>query len=275
MDPSMKQIMEAADFLSRQGVGKPELGVILGTGLGRMVEHMRIEKSFDYAEIPHFPLSTVEFHRGRLLSGSIAGAPALVMQGRFHHYEGYSLQQLAFPVRVMKVLGVKVLLLSNAAGVLNLKMRKGELMMLEDHINFLAGSPLEGPNLDELGPRYPDMREPYSPRLRAHLSRIAAEEGIALHEGVYAAVGGPQFETRAEYRYLRMIGADVVGMSTVPEVITAVHMGMEVAAVSVLTDECDPDHLEPMDVDDILSTAARAEEGLIRLFLALVRQLGD
>lgn len=265
-------ILSAGAFLRSHGVENPMAGIILGSGLGGLVDHIKVIRAFDYADIPGFPVSTVEFHSGRLIYGRVDGALVLAMQGRFHHYEGYSLQEVTFPVRVMKQLGINTLLISNACGMLNPAFRKGGLMLLEDHINLIPGSPLTGPNIDELGPRYPDMSRPYSPRLAKQLKSIAHELGIELFEGVYAAVPGPQFETRAEYRYLRALGADVVGMSTVPEVIVGVHMGMEVAAISVITDECDPDKLDPMDIDDILDTAARAEKDLTRLFLALLRE---
>jgi purine-nucleoside phosphorylase len=268
-------ILKAADFLRSQGIESPEAGIILGSGLGGLVDHIDMIGSFDYADIPGFPVSTVEFHQGRLIYGRVGDTRVLAMQGRFHHYEGYSLQEVTFPVRVMKQLGINTLLISNACGMLNPSFRKGGLMLLEDHINLIPGSPLTGSNIDELGPRYPDMSRPYSPRLAEMLRIVAKAEGIELFEGVYVAVPGPQFETRAEYRYLRSLGADVVGMSTVPEVIVGVHMGMEVAAISVITDECDPAKLEPMDIDDILATAARAEKDLTRLFLALLRAGGE
>ncbi|HRZ77730.1 MAG TPA: purine-nucleoside phosphorylase [Bacteroidales bacterium] len=272
-NPQSALITAAADYLRSGGVGEVRAGIILGSGLGGLADHIDLLQAFDYADIPGFPVSTVEFHQGRLIYGRVGGTPVLAMQGRFHHYEGYSLQEVTFPVRVMRMLGADVLLISNACGMLNPGFRKGGLMLLEDHINLIPGSPLTGPNMEELGPRYPDMSRPYSPRLAARIREMARNGGIPLFEGVYVAVPGPQFETRAEYRYLRSLGADVVGMSTVPEVIVGVHMGMEIAAISVITDECDPDKLEPMDIRDILETAARAEQGLTRLFTSLLHDL--
>ena len=268
----MERIQLAADFLRSKGITAPETGIILGSGLDKMADHIHMIAMVDYAHIPGFPLSTLDFHKGRLIYGNIGEKKVLVMQGRFHHYEGYSLQEITFPVRVMKVLGVDTLFISNASGVMNPEMQKGDLMLLDDHINLIPGSPLTGPNLDQLGPRFPDMSRPYSPRLAEMAKRIARGNNITLNEGVYVAVPGPQFETRAEYRYLRAIGADVVGMSTVPEVIVAVHMGMEVLAISVMTDDCDPDKLEPMNLQDILDTAAIAEKKLTKLFLQLLKE---
>lgn len=267
------QIEAAAAFLKTRGIDSPDIGVILGTGLGGMVARIEIEIEIEYKEIPFFPLSTVESHKGRLIYGRVGGRKVLAMQGRFHYYEGYSLQQITFPVRVMKALGINTLLLSNASGVMNPEMKKGSLMLMEDHINLIPGSPLSGHNLEKFGPRFPDMSCPYSQRLGALVKRIAREKSIDLYKGVYVAVAGPQFETRAEYRFLRALGADVVGMSTVPEVIVGVHMGMEILAISVMTDSCDPDNLEPASLEEILATAAKAEVGLTELFLALIRNL--
>ncbi len=264
---------ETADFLRSRGITQPEIGIVLGTGLGRLVNEIEIITELEYEDIPHFPLSTVEFHRGKLIYGYLSGKRVLAMQGRFHFYEGYSLQQLTFPIRVMKLLGIKWLLLSNAAGALNPEYRKGDLMLLNDHINLLPGNPLSGANIDELGPRFPDMSQPYSNLLNQKLIAIAAEQEIKLHTGVYVVVTGPNLETRAEYRFLRGIGADAVGMSTVPEVIVANHMSLPCAAISVLTDECDPDNLKPADISDIIKTAGKAEEKLIRLFNTLISEL--
>lgn len=266
-------IQQAADFLRGKGIVSPEVGIILGTGLGGMIDHIETERILDYSEIPYFPVSTVEFHKGRLIYGHVGEHKVLAMQGRFHHYEGYTLQEITFPVRVMKALGINTLLISNASGVMNPEMKKGQLMMIDDHINLIPGSPLTGHNPEKLGPRFPDMSRPYSERLGKLALKIAEEEGIVLHKGVYVAVAGPQFETRAEYRYLRGLGADVVGMSTVPEVIVGVHMGMEILAVSVMTDDCYPDDLQPMNLDDILATAARAEKGLTKLYLKLINEI--
>ncbi|MBE0639998.1 MAG: purine-nucleoside phosphorylase [Bacteroidales bacterium] len=263
----------AVNELQKHGIDKPEVAVILGTGLGKLVDDIEIEQTVNYGDIPYFPVSTVEFHRGRLIYGRLAGRQVLVMQGRFHYYEGYSMQQIAFPVHIMKLLGVKYLLVSNACGTVNPYFKKGELMLITDHINQFWNNPLIGPNDDKTGPRFPEMSKAYSKALNEIFVRVAKTNKIKLNQGIYTAVAGPSLETRAEYRYLRFIGADVVGMSTIPEVLTANHIGLPVAAVSVITDECDPDHLEPINIDDILATAARAEVDLIRLFKGVVEAL--
>ena len=265
-----QKIAETSEFLRKAGINKPEVGIVLGTGLGKMINHIRVMHELDYENILNFPLSTVEFHKGKLIFGVLEGRKVLAMQGRFHFYEGYDLRQVTFPIRVMKMLGIEVLLLSNAAGALNPGYKKGELMLIDDHINLLPDNPLTGANLDDFGPRFPDMSQPYSSTINGKLSGIAQSHDIKLHKGVYVAVPGPNLETRAEYRYLRMIGADAVGMSTVPEVIVANHMSLPCAAISVLTDECDPDNLAPANIDDIIRTAGMAEEDLIRLFKALL-----
>jgi purine-nucleoside phosphorylase len=269
----MKQFQEAANHLQSAGMIKPEIGIILGSGLNKLVDSIEIECRIPYEDIPHFPVSTVSFHKGELLYGKMGGKQVLAMQGRFHYYEGYSMQQVVFPVRVMKLLGVSMLLISNACGAVNMDYKKGSLMMLNDHINLLGDNPLIGPNYDELGPRFPDMSEPYSKKLNELMSQIAKDNDIVLHEGVYVAAPGPMLETRAEYRYMRNIGADVVGMSTVPEAIAARHMGMLCAAISVITDECDPDNLAVANIADILKTAALAEKDLIVLVEEMVRKL--
>jgi len=262
----------SVDFLKKKGITNPEIGVILGTGLGKMVDKIDISLEIPYEEIPNFPVATVEFHHGKLIYGKLEGRQILAMQGRFHYYEGYSLQQVTFPVRVMKHLGIRYLLLSNAAGALNLKFKKGSLMLIEDHINFLPENPLRGKNDDELGPRFPDMSRPYSAFLNDKLMSVAKARNITLHKGVYTAVMGPSFETRAEYRMFRNF-ADAVGMSTVPEVIVASHMNLPCAAVSVLTDECDPDSLKPVDIKEIIEAAERAETDLVVLFSNLIREI--
>jgi len=268
-----QKIQETTEFLMAKGITHPEVGIVLGTGLGKLIDSIDIICNLEYEEIPHFPLSTVEFHKGHLIYGTLCGKRVLAMQGRFHYYEGYNLRQVTFPIRVMKQLGIRYLLLSNAAGALNLNFRKGDLMLIDDHINLLPDNPLTGPNIDELGPRFPDMSQPYSSKINHHLISIASELNIPLRKGVYVAVPGPNLETRAEYRFLRGIGADAVGMSTVPEVIIANHMKLSCAAISVLTDECDPDNLQPADINDIIETAGKAEEKLIRLFKALVAEI--
>jgi len=269
----IKKINETKDFLISNGINNPEIGIILGTGLGKLVNEIKIEKELEYEDIPNFPVSTVEFHKGKLIYGKMNGKYVLAMQGRFHYYEGYSMQEITFPVRVMKELGVKYLLISNAGGAMNLNYKKGSLMLLDDHINLLGDGPLIGPNHNDLGPRFPDLSQPYSKLLNEKFEKIAEELKITLHKGVYVAVAGPNLETRAEYRFLRGIGADVVGMSTVPEVIVANHAGLPCAAISVLTDECDPDNLKPINIDDILKIAAKAELDLIRLFKELIIDL--
>jgi purine-nucleoside phosphorylase len=265
----LEAIDRAVQTIRAAGVEDPLVGIVLGTGLGKLADEISVIRTLEYADIPHFPLSTVESHSGTLIYGTLRGKKVLAMKGRFHYYEGYSLQQVTFPVRVMKMLGVKTLLLSNAAGALNRKFKKGSLMLLDDHINFLPDNPLRGRNEDSLGPRFPDMSRPYSPELNRRLKEIAAQRHILLHEGTYVAVPGPNLETRAEYR---MFGnyADAVGMSTVPEVIVANHMGLPCAAISVLTDECDPDHLVPASLEEILRVAAGAEKHLITLFSDLI-----
>jgi purine-nucleoside phosphorylase len=267
-------IQQAAAFIRSKGVINPDVGVILGTGLGRLfVTEIENAVVIDYGEIPHFPVSTVESHRGKLIYGTVRGRKVLAMQGRFHYYEGYSMQEITLPVRVMKVLGIKHLLISNAAGNLNPDWKKGQLMLLDDHINLQPENPLRGKNLDAMGPRFPDMSQPYSKALNDKLVDIAREQGIALNVGVYVAVPGPNLETRAEYRFLRRIGADAVGMSTVPEVIVANHMGLPCCAISVLTDDCDPDNLAPADIREIIKVAGEAEGGVTGLYVDLISRI--
>lgn len=268
------QINEASDYIRKQGITQPEAGIILGTGLGSLfVKEIENPVIVEYHDIPHFPVSTVESHKGKLIYGSLQGKQVLAMQGRFHYYEGYSMQQITFPVRVMKSLGVKHLLLSNAAGNMNLRWRKGELMLLDDHINFQPDNPLRGVNNDTLGPRFPDMSRPYSTYLNDLLIAIAREQGIKLNIGVYVSVTGPNLETRAEYRFLRNMGADAVGMSTVPEVIVANHMGLPCCAISVLTDDCDPDNLKPVNIAEIIAVAGKSEPSLTNLYKELIARI--
>ncbi|MCG8699927.1 MAG: purine-nucleoside phosphorylase [Bacteroidales bacterium] len=266
------KIVETSSFLRDKGIVEPQVGIILGTGLGKLVHEILVEINIPYEEIPHFPLSTVESHKGCLIYGELENKKVLAMQGRFHFYEGYSMEQLTFPVRVMKELGIEKLLVSNAAGALNPAFRKGDIMLLDDHINFLPDNPLKGINDESMGPRFPDMSRPYSKEMNGMLKTIAEKNEIALHEGVYVAVMGPNLETRAEYRMFRSF-ADAVGMSTVPEVIVSNHMGLDCCAVSVLTDECDPDNLHPVDISEILEIAGKAEVKMIILFKELVKQL--
>ncbi len=270
----LDKITEASAFLTESGVTAPEVGIILGTGLGNLfVKQIENAVEFDYHHIPHFPVSTVETHRGKLIYGDVRGKKILAMQGRFHYYEGYNMEQITLPVRVMKMLGVKNLLVSNAAGNMNLKWKKGELMLIDDHINLQPDNPLRGHNIDELGPRFPDMSQPYSKKLNDLLLKIAAEKKLKLNVGVYVAVMGPNLETRAEYRFLHRIGADAVGMSTVPEILVANHMSLPCCAVSVLTDDCDPDNLKPVNLTQIVETAGKAEAMLTDLYAELVSRI--
>lgn len=269
----IQQIQEASDFISAQGVNAPEIGIVLGTGLGQLTEHIEIEVEINYSDIPHFPIATVESHSGKLVFGTLEGKKVLCMQGRFHYYEGYTMQQVTFPIRVMKALGISKLLLSNASGAMNLDFKKGSLMLLDDHINLQPENPLVGENYDALGPRFPDMSAPYNAQLNSALENAAKAEGILLNKGVYVAVTGPNLETRAEYRFLKNIGADIVGMSTVPEVIVANHAGIPCACISVITDECDPENLAPVDIADIIAIAMKAEQKLILLFKSMIRNL--
>ena len=267
----IEQIKTSCDFLLSKGVEKPQVGVILGTGLGSsFVKAIKDAVIIPYREIPHFPLPTITFHKGNLIYGDLNGKKVLAMQGRYHYYEGYSMQQITFPVRVMKMLGVSHLLISNAGGNMNRQWKKGELMLLDDHINLLPDSPLRGIDQTEWNNPFPDMSEPYSKALNDRLMQIAQAHGISLHPGVYVSVTGPHLETRAEYRFLRGIGADVVGMSTVPEVIVANHMHLPCCAVSVLTDDCDPDDLKPVSIEEIIAVAGKAEPSLTTLFTELI-----
>jgi purine-nucleoside phosphorylase len=251
----------------------PDVAIILGTGLGELGAAIDVTHTVDYSDIPGFPLSTVESHSGRLLFGTLGGQRVAALQGRFHRYEGYSLQQVAFPVRVLRALGAGTLVVSNACGAMRADWSAGDLVLIADHINFLGGSPLIGPNDDGLGPRFPDMSEPYDPALRGLARSVAQEQGITLREGVYAAVTGPNLETRAEYRMLSAMGADVVGMSTVPEVIVARHAGMCVLGLSIVTDLCVPDSLQPATLDAILAVARRAEPQLTALVRGVLKKL--
>jgi purine-nucleoside phosphorylase len=264
---------EAVSSIRTWTQSEPAIGIILGTGLGGLVKEIDIEVELDYGSIPHFPLSTVESHHGKLIFGTLAGVKVVVMQGRFHYYEGYTLKQVTFPVRVMHKLGVRTLLISNAAGGMNPVFRRGDIMMIWDHINLIGDNPLIGPNDDELGPRFPDMSEPYDPTLLRLAETVALEQCIPLKTGVFVAVAGPNLETRAEYRFLRGIGADAVGMSTVPENIVAIHMGMKVLAFSIITDECFPDALEAVDVPAIIRTANEAEPALRAIMTGVVSRL--
>lgn len=273
---SLPALREAAAYIRANSQNfQPEVGIILGTGLGALAKEVEVAHEINYAEIPHFPLSTVESHAGRLLLGHMGGKKVAVLQGRFHYYEGYTMQQVAMPVRVLKLLGIEQLLVSNAAGGLNPDFNLADLMLIDDHINLQPGNPLIGPNLDELGPRFPDMFAPYDADLlaRAEVATAALGQTGTTRRGVYASVPGPMLETPAEYRYLRTIGSDAVGMSTVPEVIAACHMGLPVLAISVITDLCAPSHLKPVVLADIFAAAAAAEPRLTALIKKVVEGL--
>jgi purine-nucleoside phosphorylase len=269
----LQQIQEAKEFLVAKGISKPDTGIVLGTGLHHLLTYVEVEQTIPFPDIPGFPTSTVEIHPGKLIYGKMGSKNVLIMQGRVHAYEGYTLQQIVFPVRVMKSLGIQHLFLSNAAGGINLNFKKGDLVLVDDHINLLYGSPLSGKNYDELGPRFPDMSEPYDLPVKALLQQKANSLGMKLQKGVYAAVQGPNLETKAEYRYLKIIGADLVGMSTVPEVIAANHMQLPCVAVSVVTDECDPDNLKPVNIEEIIAVAREADGRLSQLFYETITAL--
>lgn len=269
----MNEFQKAKEYLVKHQITNPEIAIVLGTGLHQLTNRVHIQKTIPYSEIPGFPVSTVEFHKGNLIYGTIGNKTVLIMQGRFHFYEGYSMQQIVFPIRVMKLLGVKKLFLSNAAGGINLNFKKGDLVLINDHINLQNGNPLIGENNDEFGSRFPDMSEPYNPYLSYQLLDHANQLNIPLKKGVYAAVNGPNLETKAEYRYLKIIGADMVGMSTVPEVIAANHMNLPCAAISVITDECDPENLKPVNIEEIISIAGKADEKLSLLFSETIKAI--
>jgi len=267
-----QQIKEAVDFLKLKTSFKPKFGIILGTGLNALVNDIDVVYEVAYHEIPHFPLATVEFHTGKLIFGNLEGTAVVVMQGRFHYYEGYSMAEVTLPVRVMKLLGVENLFVSNAAGALNPSYHTSDVMLIEDHINLHYENPLTGKNIDELGPRFPDMSEPYSFELLTKAQQLAKDNEIAIHTGVYVSVPGPNLETRAEYRYLRTIGADAVGMSTVPEVIVARHMDLPVFALSVITDLCYPGKIKKVTVPEIIAAAADAEPKMTQLIKLMLQK---
>ena len=270
---TVEAIGAATDRVRARFSTTPDVALILGTGLGALGREIAVRATIDYSDIPGFPLSTVESHAGRLLCGTLGGKTVIAMQGRFHRYEGYSLQQVTFPVRVLQALGAETLVVSNACGGMNPLWAAGDLMLISDHINMLGDNPLVGQNDDRLGPRFPDMSAPYDPALRALARDVAIEQRLTLREGVYVAVAGPNLETRAEYRMLRALGADVVGMSTVPEVIVAVHGGMRVLGLSIVTDQCLPDALEPASLEKILAVAGDAEPKLTALVRGVLERL--
>ncbi|BFP40468.1 purine-nucleoside phosphorylase [Flavobacteriaceae bacterium GF1] len=265
-----KQLDESVGYLKNKGFDKPEIGIVLGTGLGQLTNEIKDPIEAHYNHIPYFPLATVEFHSGKLIYGTIEGKKVVVMQGRFHLYEGYDFLDVTYPVRVMHQLGIQKLFISNAAGAINLDFKKGDMMLIEDHINLQGGSPLAFKNVAEFGDRFVDMSEPYDVEMREKLEGIAKKEGISLKKGVYVSVVGPQLETKAEYRMLKIMGADAVGMSTVPEVIVANHLRLPIVAVSVLTDECDPDNLQPINIQEIIEIAGKTEPKMVKLFKELI-----
>jgi len=270
------QIDKAVRFIRSRTSMEPPIGIILGTGLGGLAREISPETVIDYTDIPHFPVSTVESHRGKLIFGTLGRKKVVAMQGRFHYYEGYTMKQITFPVRVMAApggLGVKTLLVSNAAGALNPLFRRGDIMIMTDHINLLGDNPLIGPNDDTLGPRFPDMSEPYDRKLIELAEQVALDARIRMQRGVYAAMSGPNLETKSEYRFLRMIGADAIGMSTIPEDIVAVQMGVRVLGFSVLTDECFPDALKPATVEEIIAVANKAEPNLTAVMKGVIEKL--
>lgn len=268
-----EQVQEAVAAIRASYSGAPAIGIVLGTGLGMLVDRIETTHRLSYADIPHFPDSTVDSHAGELAFGTLSGKTVMAMAGRFHAYEGYTLQQVTFPIRVAKALGVKTLIVSNAAGGLNPQFAAGDLMLITDHINLMGDNPLIGPNEDELGPRFPDMSEPYAKDLAALAEKVALSQGVRLQRGVYLACPGPSLETRAEYRFMRTIGADAVGMSTVPEVIVAVHAGLKVLGFSAITDECLPDALKAADINAIIAVANRIEPKLTALVAACIEQM--
>jgi len=269
----VKEINETVEYLQAKGFDAPEIGIILGTGLGQLIHEVEILHEVSYNHIPNFPTATVEFHKGKLIFGMLEGKKVMIMQGRFHVYEGYSLLDVTYPVRIMQKLGIHTLLVSNAAGAINLNFKKGELMLIEDHINLQGDSPLAFKGVEYFGERFVDMSQPYDAEINSKFEAIAKVHDIKLNKGVYASVVGPQLETKAEYRMLKIIGADAVGMSTVPEIIVANHLKLKAAAVSVLTDECDPDNLKPVIISEIIEMAERAEPNMIVLFKELIKSL--
>jgi purine-nucleoside phosphorylase len=273
MNELISKINETLEVIKKVTTEEYPYGIILGTGLGGLTKEIDIHHEIEYENLPHFPLSTVESHRGKLIFGKIGNKNVVAMQGRFHYYEGYSMKQITYPVRVMKFLGVKTLLVSNACGGMNPVFNRGDIMLMVDHINLLGDNPLIGMNEDELGPRFPDMSEPYDLELIKIAEEVALENKVKLQKGVYVAVPGPNLETKAEYRFLRAIGADVVGMSTIPENIVANHMGIKVLGISIITDECFPDSLKPVNVEEIIATAMGAEPKMTLIMKEVIKRL--
>jgi purine-nucleoside phosphorylase len=269
------QIEEATAAIRASWTGQPRVGIILGTGIGALADEIESEAAIDYESIPHFLRPTATGHRGRLVCGNLAGASVMAMEGRFHAYEGYALDEITLPVRVMKAMGAELLIVTNACGGLNPNYATGDIMLIDDHINLMGVNPLVGINDDRLGPRFPDMARPYDPLLLEQALEIARRQNFAAHKGVFVAVMGPNLETRAEYRFLRQFGADVVGMSTVPEVLVAVHCGLRVLGISVVTDICLPDALEPVDLAQIIATANSAEPKLRKIITGILAGLDE
>jgi purine-nucleoside phosphorylase len=268
-----KNIIETVAYLQKNGIKNPKVGIVLGTGLGELVNTIEVLQSFDYTSIPHFVTSTVEFHKGKLIYGIIGETEVIIMQGRFHYYEGYSMQEITYPIRLFKELGIQYLLLSNAAGGMHSGYKKGDLVTINDHINLLPENPLRGTAVAALGNRFVDMCTPYSAYLNGLISNAAKQLNVKMHIGIYVAVQGPNLETKAEYRYLKAAGADLVGMSTVPEVIVANHIGLPCAAISVVTDECDADNLKPINIEEIIATAHQADKILSSIFVEVIKTI--
>ncbi|WP_166386544.1 purine-nucleoside phosphorylase [Polaribacter sp. 11A2H] len=266
-----QQLQETIDFLKSNGITNPEIGIVLGTGLGKLVNEVAIEKEILYSEIPNFPVATVEFHSGKLIYGELSGKKVIIMAGRFHLYEGYNAWEVTYGIRTMHGLGIKNLLISNASGAINLSYKKGELMLIEDHINLQGSSPLAFKGANNFGNIFADMLAPYSEEINSKIIKIAKEQNILLHKGIYTSVLGPQLETRAEYRMLQILETDAVGMSTVPEVIVAKQLNLPCAAISVLTDECDPKNLQSVDISEIIAIAGEAEPKMIALFKEVIK----
>jgi len=273
MSDLTNKINETVGVIKKFANEEYPVGIILGTGLGGLVKEMDVKHEIEYQDLPHFPLSTVESHHGKLIFGTINSKNVVAMQGRFHYYEGYSMKQITYPVRVMKFLGVKTLLVSNACGGMNPDYKRGDIMLMSDHINLIGDNPLIGKNEDDLGPRFPDMSEPYSKELIEIAEELALENNVKVQKGVYVAVPGPNLETKAEYRFLRALGADVVGMSTIPENIVANHMGMKVLGISIITDECFPDSLKPVNVEEIIATAMKAEPKMTLIMKEVIKRI--
>ena len=273
MSDLTNKINETVDVIRKFTKEEYPVGIILGTGLGGLVKEIDVKHEIEYEDLPHFPLSTVESHHGKLIFGTINSKNVVAMQGRFHYYEGYSMKQITYPVRVMKFLGVKTLLVSNACGGMNPVYKRGDIMLMNDHINLIGDNPLIGKNEDDLGPRFPDMSEPYSKELIEIAEELALENKVKVQKGVYVAVPGPNLETKAEYRFLKAIGADVVGMSTIPENIVANHMGMKVLGISIVTDECFPDSLKPVNVEEIIATAMKAEPKMTLIMKEVIKRI--